>query len=121
METQVGPGAETTEECTHSASILKQPWFPCPEMVLATVDVVLSYPISIINQNNPSRTCPQTMSDQGNSSVKVASFQMTLGCVKLMIKANQENVFKLFLHLRSGAGVSTTWHHSLLVWGLEEV
>lgn len=64
---------------------------------------------------------PTDQSDQGNSSGEVASFQVTLGCVKLMIKGNQENVFKLFLHLRSGAGVSTTWHHSLLLWGLEEV
>ena len=62
---------------------------------------------------------PTDQSDQGNSSVEVASFQVTLGCVKLMIKANQENVFKLFLPLRRGG--STSWYHSLLLWGLDEV
>lgn len=41
MKTQARTEAETAEECSHSASVLKQPWFPCPEMVLATVGMVL--------------------------------------------------------------------------------
>lgn len=58
--------------------------------------------------------------DQGNSSVEVASSQVTLGCVKLAIKSNQENFLETFLHLRSRVGVSGPWNHSMF-WGLEEV
>lgn len=37
----------------------------------------------IINHENSQQTCPQPLSDRGNSSIEIASPQITLVCAKL--------------------------------------